>query len=52
MNDTLFKLPANAVQASAAPKDTTKAAAKTDAKPAKPADAKTADASKTATKKK
>jgi len=48
MVDSLFKLPANAVKASEAPKDTTKAAAKTDAKsPAKPADAKTA-----ATKKK
>jgi hypothetical protein len=40
MPDSLFKLPANAVKASAAPKDTTKAAAKTDAKPA--GDAKTA----------
>jgi outer membrane lipoprotein-sorting protein len=38
--DSLFKLPANAVKASAAPKDTTKAAAKTDTKPT--ADAKTA----------
>jgi len=50
MNDTLFKLPANAVKASEAPKDTTKSAAK--AATPKPADTKpTADA-KTAAKKK
>jgi outer membrane lipoprotein-sorting protein len=49
MNDTLFKVPANAVKASAAPKDTTKAAAKTTGKPA---DAKPAADAKTAAKKK